>query len=130
MPNMIVFSQRAWSEKEPWIDEKTAEAQEPLLNISWNILVNSIGQRHLPLLLDLYGGIAFDLPKPGAIVDKGKLIVRQQFPGLNIHYTLDGKIPNTQSLKYTEPIKIPESSVVTLRIFDSQGRGGNSIQIK
>ena len=130
MPNMIVFSQRAWSEKEPWIDEKTAEAQEPLLNISWNILVNSIGQRHLPLLSDLYGGIAFDLPKPGAIIDKGKLIVRQQFPGLNIHYTLDGKIPNTQSLKYTEPTKIPESSVVTLRIFDSQGRGGNSIQIK
>lgn len=130
MPNMIVFSQRAWSKKEPWLQAPNADAQEPLLNSSWNTFVNSLGQRQLPLLTELYGGLAFDLPKPGAIIDQGKLKVRQQFPGLSIHYTVDGKNPSTKDPKYIKPIKIPEFSKVTLRVFDSQGRGGNSIQIK
>lgn len=130
MPNMIVFSQRAWGAKEAWLDASTAEAQEPLLNTSWNVFVNSLGQRHLPLLSELYGGLAFDLPKPGAVVNQGELQVRQQFPGLSIHYTLDGKNPSIDDPKYTAPVKIPESSQVTLRAFDSRGRGGNSIQIE
>lgn len=130
MPNMIVFSQRAWGKKESWLEASTAEAQEPLLNASWNAFVNSLGQRHLPFLTELYGGLAFDLPKPGAIINQGELRVRQQFPGLNIHYTLNGKKPSIQDPKYTAPIKISETSQVTLRVFDSKGRGGNTIQIK
>ena len=48
MPNMIVFSERAWSTPESWLEETTAAAQEPGLNRSWNQFVNTIGQRHLP----------------------------------------------------------------------------------
>jgi hexosaminidase len=130
MPNMIIFSQRAWSAKETWLEAPNADAQEPLLNSSWNIFVNSLGQRHLPLLTDLYGGLAYDLPKPGAIIDQGKLKARQQFPGLSIHYNLDGKEPSIKDPKYVKPIKVSESSKVMLRVFDAKGRGGNSIQIK
>ncbi|MDA8948492.1 family 20 glycosylhydrolase [Flavobacteriaceae bacterium] len=129
MPNMIVFSQRAWSAKEPWLEAQTAEAQEPLLNASWNTFVNSVGQRHLPLLSDLFGGVTFDLPKPGAIIENNELKARQQFPGLTIRYTLDGKEPTPQDPQFTEPVQISESSQVVLRVFNTSGRGGNSIHI-
>ena len=70
MPNLIVFSQRAWSQKEPWLELKTAKEQKPALEKQWNIFVNNIGQRQLPIINQLYGGIDFDLPKPGGIIKK------------------------------------------------------------
>jgi len=92
-------------------------------------LVNTIGQRQLPIVTAALGQLAFDLPKPGAIIEDGELKVRQQFPGLSVHYTLDGTLPNTEDPLYTEAVKVSESATVTLRTFDEQGRGGNSIQI-
>ncbi len=129
MPNMIVFAQRAWGPKETWLEQPTAEAQLPLLNASWNSLVNTIGQRQLPIATLALGQLAFDLPKPGAVIEDGELKVRQQFPGLSVHYTLDGSMPSTKDPLYTEAIKVSESATVTLRTFDEHGRGGNSIQI-
>jgi hexosaminidase len=75
------------------------------------------------------GQLAFDLPKPGAVIEDGELKVRQQFPGLSVHYTIDGSIPSTKDPLYTEAVKVSESATVILRTFDEQGRGGNSIQI-
>jgi hexosaminidase len=129
MPNMIVFAQRAWGPKETWLEQPTAEAQLPLLNASWNSLVNTIGQRQLPIATLALGQLAFDLPKPGAVIQNGELKVRQQFPGLSVHYTLDGSMPSTKDPLYTEAVKVSESATVTLRTFNEQGRGGNSIQI-
>ena len=129
MPNMIVFAQRAWGPKETWLEQPTAEAQLPLLNASWNSLVNTIGQRQLPIVAAALGQLAFDLPKPGAVIEDGELKVRQQFPGLGVHYTLDGTLPNIEDPLYTEEVKVSESATVILRTFDENGRGGNSIQI-
>ena len=81
------------------------------------------------MLQGLFGFVAYDLPKPGGIIEKGVLKVRQQFPGLNIHYTLDGKVPTSKDPQFTEPLTVPESAPVTLRVFDFEGRGGNSIKI-
>jgi hexosaminidase len=75
------------------------------------------------------GQLAFDLPKPGAVIQDGELKVRQQFPGLSVHYTFDGTIPSTKDPLYIEAVKVSKSSTVTLRTFDEHGRGGNSIQI-
>ncbi len=129
MPNMIVFAQRAWGAKESWLEKATAAKQQPLMDQSWNLFVNTLGQRHLPLLQNLFGFIAFDLPKPGGIVEEGELKVRQQFPGLRIHYNLNGSEPTTEDPLYTTPVKIPNASNITLRVFDTKGRGGNSIQL-
>ncbi len=129
MPNMIVFAQRAWGAKESWLEKATAAKQQPLMDQSWNLFVNTLGQRHLPLLQNLFGFIAFDLPKPGGIVEEGELKVRQQFPGLRIHYTLNGAEPTPEDPLYTSPVKIPNASNITLRVFDTKGRGGNSIQL-
>ncbi|MGB1405232.1 MAG: family 20 glycosylhydrolase, partial [Flavobacteriaceae bacterium] len=129
MPNMIVFAQRAWGAKESWLEKATAAKQQPLMDQSWNLFVNTLGQRHLPLLQNLFGFIAFDLPKPGGIIEGDMLKARQQFPGLRIHYTLNGVEPTPDDPLYTTPVKIPNASNITLRVFDTKGRGGNSIQL-
>ena len=130
MPNLIVFSERAWSSKETWLDEITAKKQKPLLLKSWNRFVNTVGQRHLRYISDNYKEINFDLPKPGAIIDNFTLKARQQFPGLEIRYTLNGKKPDITDHLYTSPVKIKSNDRVILRVFDSNGRGGNSIKIQ
>ena len=128
MPNLIIFSERAWSSKEDWLDKKTAQEQEPLLNKSWNRFVNTVGQRHLPMISKLYEDILFDIPKAGGIIENGILKIRQQFPGLHIRYTTDGSEPDLNSNLYDSPVKISSSSDIVIRVFDSNGRGGNSIK--
>ena len=127
MPNLIVFSQRAWAAKEPWLELDTAEDQKPALEKAWNLFVNNLGQRQLPIINQLYGGIDFDLPKPGGILTDGALQVKQQFPGLSVRYTLDGSEPTSKSLLYTEKIKLLPQSTIRLRSFDTRDRGGKSI---
>lgn len=127
MPNLLVFAERAWSPSEPWLKESTTAAQKPLLEIAWNRFANTMGQRHLGHLNHLFGGITFDLPKPGGIVKEGNLFVNQQFPGLNVHYTLTGQIPTLQDPIYTESLSVPEGSKISLRLFDATGRGGATI---
>jgi hexosaminidase len=129
MPNLIVFSQRAWGAKEKWLEFPTAKEQKPALEKAWNLFVNTLGQRQLLLINELYGGIDFDLPKPGGIITEGELRINQQFPGLKVRYTLDGSEPNSESLLYKEKIKIPTQSKIRFRSFDSKNRGGKTISI-
>ena len=130
MPNMIIFSERAWGKKEEWLKEKSATNQKPLLKKSWNRFANTVGQRQLPLLSKLNKDFLFDLPKPGVIIEKGILKIRQQFPGLEIRYTIDGKNPRKTDLLFTKPIEVNPSDKIVVRLFDLNGRGGNSIKLK
>jgi len=129
MPNMIVFAERAWSTKEPWLKEGTAATQAPGMKQSWNRFVNTVGQRHLPMLSGLYPSLLFDLPKPGAVIKNGMLVVRQQFPGMEIRYTRNGNIPEIKDAVYTEPVAVGPTDQLVLRLFDSNGRGSNPIKI-
>jgi len=127
---MIIFSERAWSSKEKWLEKDSAREQEDQQNISWNLFVNTIGQRHMPMLSNLSEGLLFDLPKPGGIIEKGMLRVRQQFPGLKVRYTLDGNEPDENDTLYEIPTKVNQSDQVVIRVFDNNGRGGNPIIIR
>ena len=71
----------------------------------------------------------YDLPKPGGIIKNDSLYANTAFPGLNIKYTLDGSLPNIESMNYNNPVKINQDDVINLRLFDNKGRGGNSIQV-
>ena len=128
-PNHVLLTE-LWSSKEDWLDKKTAQEQEPLLNKSWNCFVNTVGQRHLPMISKLYEDILFDIPKAGGVVENGTLKIRQQFPGLNIRYTLDGSEPDLNSNLYDGPVEVSSLSDVVIRVFDINGRGGSSIKIK
>ena len=130
MPNIIVFSQKAWSHENSWMDISNNDIKREKIENEWNKFANNIGQRVLPMVDNTFGGLAYDLPKPGGIVANDTLYANTVFPGLNIKYTLDGSNPEFSSETFTSPIKINEGDIINLRLFDNTGRGGNSIMVE
>lgn len=128
MPNLAVFAERAWAKRPNWFTDET-EAQTEIMEKDWNLFSNALGQRILPMVEQQFESLQYDLPKPGAVIVQDTLKVRSPFPGLQIRYTLDGSTPTAQSKVYTEPIKIPASSQITLRTFGQNGRGGRTISL-
>jgi len=129
MPNIIVFSQKAWSQDDSWMSISDKELKDKTLEIEWNKFTNNIGQRVLPMVDNIFGGLSYDLPKPGGIVINDSLYANTVFPGLDIKYTLDGSVPNSNSDNYITPIKIKDEDIIHLRLFDKTGRGGNDIKV-
>lgn len=129
MPNIIVFSQKAWSQDDSWMSISDKEIKNQTLEIEWNKFTNNLGQRVLPIVDEIFGGLSYDLPKPGGIIVNDSLYANTVFPGLDIKYTLDGTVPDSNSENYTTPVKIKTDEVVHLRLFDKKGRGGNDIKV-
>ena len=130
LPNLPVFSERAWSARPHWMTTTNVEEQIKAMNLDWNLFANMIGQRSLPMLNSIYGDIAYDLPKPGAIIENDMLKVSVPFPGLSVRYTTNGLVPNQNDILYHKPISIPKNSNIVLRTFDVSGRGGRAISLK
>ena len=129
MPNIIIFSQKAWSHDDSWMSISDKEIKNQTLEIEWNKFTNNLGQRALPIVDEIFGGLSYDLPKPGGIIVNDSLYANTVFPGLDIKYTLDGTVPDSNSENYTTPVKIKTDDVVHLRLFDKKGRGGNDIKV-
>ena len=129
MPNIIVFSQKAWSQDDSWMNISDKELKDQTLEIEWNKFTNNLGQRVLPMVDNIFGGLTYDLPKPGGIIVNDSLYANTVFPGLDIKYTLDGTAPDSNSENYTTPVKIKIDDIVHLRLFDKTGRGGNDIKV-
>jgi len=129
MPNIIVFSQKAWSQDDSWMSISDKKIKNQTLEIEWNKFTNNLGQRALPIVDEIFGGLSYDLPKPGGIIVNDSLYANTVFPGLDIKYTLDGTVPDSNSENYTTPVKIRTDDVVHLRLFDKKGRGGNDIKV-
>ena len=127
MTNIIVFSQKAWSQDDSWMSISDKEIKNQTLEIEWNKFTNNLGQRVLPIVNEIFGGLSYDLPKPGGIIVNDSLYANTVFPGLDIKYTLDGTVPDSNSENYTTPVKIKTDDVVHLRLFDKKGRGRNDI---
>ena len=130
MPNIIVFSQKAWSHDNSWMDIANNDVKREKIDIEWNKFANNIGQRVLPMVDNIFGGLSYDLPKPGGKIINDTLYANTVFPGLNIKYTLDGSIPKESSENFKSPIKINDDDIVNLRLFNNKGRGGNSIIVE
>ena len=129
MPNIIVFSQKAWSKDSKWMSVQDQNERDITLDYEWNKFTNTIGQRLLPMIENIYGGLSYDLPKPGGIIKNDSLYANSAFPGLSIKYTLDGSLPNSESMNYKNPVKLNQDDIVNLRLFDNKGRGGYTIQV-
>ena len=129
MPNLAVFSERAWAEKESYTFVKNPKNQSKEIDENWNLFANTLSQRHFRSMKNLYGGLFFDLGKPGAIISDDSLYVRTKFPGLIVRYTTDGSVPNKKSKEYKDPIKVNPNDQIILRIFDGFGRGGNYVKL-
>ena len=128
LPNLIVFAERAWAKKPYWISYQSS-AQEHKMTKDWNQFLNVMGKRTLPVINNLFPDFYHDLPKPGGIIKNDSLFVRSPFPGMRVHYTLDGSTPSYSSKAYHHPISVNPDDVVVLRSFDKHLKGGKSITI-
>ena len=129
MPNILVFSQKAWSHDNSWMNIDDPSSKRITQESEWNKFSNNIGQRLLPIVDNIFGGLSYDLPKPGGIIIDNKLFANTVFPGLDIKYTLDGSEPILSSKTYESPIEVKDSDTINLRLFDKTGRGGNTILV-
>ncbi|WP_437927959.1 family 20 glycosylhydrolase [Sorangium sp. So ce291] len=123
-PKLVSLAERAWAPDPAWAAEEDAAARASLLAEAWNRFANSLGQRELPRLDHLGGGVGYRLPLPGARIEDGKLVANVAFPGLEIRYTTDGTEPDATSAVYSGPVAV--SGVVKLRTFDTRGRGSRT----
>jgi hexosaminidase len=127
LPKLLGLAERAWAPDPAWATEKDSARSVELYNDAWSQFVNVLGKRELPRLDHLSGGFQYRIPTAGAVIRDGKVEVNSQFPGLVIRYTTDGKEPSMTSAPYTKPLT--ERALLKIRLFDSKGRGGRTIQV-
>jgi hexosaminidase len=126
-PRLIALAERAWAQSPDWASESDPTARRNQLERDWNQFANRIGQRELPRLDYLSGGVHYRLPPPGAVVRDDSMFANVAFPGLTIRYTDDGSIPNKAALLYRKPI--PIAGEITLKSFDTRGRGSRVVRV-
>jgi len=128
LPKLFGLAERAWKGTPSW-SLRTPEAREAAAAAEWNDFANRIGQFEMPRL-DFYGnGYNYRLPPPGGIIEDGKLIATSAYPGLAIHYTLDGSEPTTSSPLYDGPVDV-DTGEVRLVTIDERGRTSLVTEIK
>lgn len=106
MPRLLGLAERAWSPQDT--------------NPDWNEFANRLGRRELPRL-DRQGW-HYRLPPPGSRVENGMLQANTAFPGLGLHYTVDGADPDTTSPRYADPVPVHGVRIVKLASIDTHDR--------
>ncbi|MDO3628661.1 family 20 glycosylhydrolase [Mucilaginibacter sp. BT774] len=128
LPRLLGFAERAWSQDPEWATTNDTTKSQELYAQAWSNFLNVLGKRELPRLDYLNGGYGYRIPKPGVIEQNGKLIANEQFPGLTIRYTTNGKDPDAKSSVYNDGVTI-ENSLIKFRTFNNKGRGSNVTEI-
>jgi hexosaminidase len=123
-PRIIALAERAWARSPDWAQITDRSTRNAQLQDEWNKFANYLGQRELPRLDYMSGGVQYRLPPPGVTMRDGKIHANVSLPGLVIRYTTDGTQPKSTSLIYEKPIT--RWSTVKLRTFSSRGRGSRS----
>ncbi|HEY2582812.1 MAG TPA: family 20 glycosylhydrolase [Mucilaginibacter sp.] len=124
LPRLLGFAERAWSKDPDWAIEKKATKSDSLYQVAWVNFLNVLGKRELPRLNYYNGGYNYRIPKPGVILQDGKYLANEQFPGLVIRYTTNGKDPDAKSKLYNEAVT-NDGDAIKFRAFDTKGRGSN-----
>ena len=123
-PKMLGLAERAWAAQPAWATAEDPATRKAQLADAWNRFANRLGRHALPQLDHLYGGVAYRLPPPGAILEDGLLKANVAFPGLALRYTTDGTEPTASSTLYEGPAAV--TGTVKLRTFDTRGRGSRT----
>jgi hexosaminidase len=119
-PKLIGLAERAWAAQPEWAKSSDLKQHDAAVEKAWNEFANRLGQRELPRLDAIFGGIGYRLPPPGGEIENGKLHASSEYPGLVIRYATDGSDPTASSPEYQGPVavKVP----VKLSTFDTTGR--------
>ena len=129
MPNLPYFAERAWSAEPKWMKEINPDIQKEKMELAWNVFSNTVGQRILPLTDQLYGGMQYHIPKPGAKYEDGYLTAKVDFPGLIIRYTIDGTTPDNSDPIIHGKVKVKSNDPILLRAFSTSGKGGKTTKL-
>lgn len=118
MPRMMALSEQAWSDPsvKSWdgFTERLVK-QFPRLNIM------GVNYR----MPDLEG-----FNNTNAFIGEGDVTITCLDPSVEIHYTTDGSIPTLESPRYTEPIKVTETTDFTFRTFRPNGKKGDIVKTR
>ena len=126
-PKMLGYIERAWVGDPTWSVSGTEVEMKSKRLEEWNVFANLVGQREIPRLELMMGGINHRLPKPGLMIKDGLIHANVQAPGLIIRYTQDGSIPNGNSPVYLNPI--PKKGGEKFRVFTKFGRAGQAVSL-
>jgi hexosaminidase len=118
---MCALAERAWSKEPDWAAIDDLGQRKNAFDTDWNEFANRLGQIELPRLDNLFGGVRYRIPLPGAKIEDGLLKANTSLPGLTIRYTTDGREPTETSPVFEQPIKV-NSHLVKLKIFSGNGR--------
>jgi hexosaminidase len=124
-PRVVALAERAWAESPKWASIEDSARRRTELQADWNQFANRLGQRELPRLDYLSGGVHYRLPPPGVIIRNGRLEANVALPGLDIRYTTDGTEPVLTSDLYSGAVAV--KGIVKLRSFDTRGRGSRTV---
>lgn len=126
-PKLLGLAERAWAQQPEWATIENDAERANSLQEDWNVFAHTLGNRELYRLSQIFGGVQFRIPPPGAIIEDGQLNANIAFPGLSIRYTTDGSEPTVESQEYTDVV--PVMGQVKLRAFDSAGRGSRVLMV-
>jgi hexosaminidase len=119
-PRVMALSERAWAQSPKWAEVDDPPARRAAIDLDWNQFANRLGQRELPRLDYLCGGVHYRLPPPGIAIRDGRVHANVAFPGLVIRYSIKGADRDSSAAAYHGPISA--NSSVEMRSFDTRGR--------
>jgi hexosaminidase len=128
-PKLIALSERAWAKDPAWSTIKSDPERNTEFQKSWTRFANTVGQKDLPRLDHLFGGVNYRISPPGAEIKEGQLYASTEYSGLVIRYTTDGSEPSASSAVYSSPVPV-KNETVKLKTFTSTDRASRTVIIK
>ncbi|MDQ6761679.1 MAG: family 20 glycosylhydrolase, partial [Bacteroidota bacterium] len=128
LPKLLGMAERAWAKDPSWALETDSAKEDQLYNTAWSHFVNVLGKRELPRLSYYNGGYNYRIPPPGIKNENGNILANNQFPGLQLRYTINGKDPDIYSTLYAQPIMTKGN--IRIAAFDASGRRGEVMQME
>lgn len=127
-PKLLGIAERAWSKNPDWATETDTVKENQLYNHAWSQFVNVAGKRELPRLSYYNGGYNYRIPPPGIKKQNGNIEANNQFPGLELRYTTNGKDPVASSARYLKPITA--KGRIRIAAFDVNNRPGEVMEME
>jgi hexosaminidase len=127
-PRLLALAERAWVGDAEWSFTSDDETMWQQRDEAWNEFANRLGQFEMSRLNLYHEGLNYRIPAPGAVVRGGVLYANTIYPGLRIHYQVDGPV-TSQSPEFTRPLEILGGNEISVALFNENGRSGRTVTV-
>lgn len=97
MPRLLAVAERAWSVQPAWAALPAGAERKQQVDAGLDRFTRQVGDYALPYVDRHIPGVAYRLPSPGAIEREGQVLANYAWPGVSLHYTRDGTVPDGAS---------------------------------